>query len=80
MYRIPQVLAVFALAALLGCQGEKHNLAVEFPEEYTLPPDEPRFNNPPESGYKKPPPKKEFKPGMGNGPGGFSNTGVPGGR
>ena len=85
MDRLPQVLAGLTLAVLLGCHHDKHNLAVEFPEEYTLPPDEARFNNPPESGYRRPPPKKEFRPGLGNGPGGMGSpgggfTGGPGGR
>ena len=55
------------LVLLVGCHHDKHNLKVSYPEEYTLPPDEARFNNPPESGYRKPPPKKEFKSGPGGG-------------
>lgn len=88
MRRRTLTLAGVALAAALGCQHQKPQLACEFPEEYNLPPDEARFNNPPESGYKKPPPKKETKPGMGgggmggggfgNGMGGGSGMGGPG--
>ncbi len=73
------------LVLLVGCHHDKHNLKVSYPEEYTLPPDEARFNNPPESGYRKPPPKKEFKAGPGGGGGGggavgsgFGNNGAGG--
>jgi len=34
-------------------------------EEFPGPPDENRYNHPPEKGYTAPPPTKEFRPGPG---------------
>lgn len=68
--------AVVGLLALAGCNTPQYDVSVPIVQEYRVPPDEPRFNNPPENGYKKPPPKKEFKPGMG-GPGGPGMMGMP---
>lgn len=84
MRRRPLALAGLLLAAVLGCQSDKPNLACTFPEEYTLPPDEARFNNPPESSYRRPPPKKEaMRPGQGGPPsmgvGRSNGSGGPGG-
>ncbi len=59
MDRKKRTLMGLALLLMMGCQQTKHQLACEFPEEYTLPPDEPRFNNPPESGYKTPPGRRD---------------------
>lgn len=69
-------LALLLLAASLGCHHDKYGLKVKHPEELVVPPNEPRFNNPPESGYKKPPPKKEFRPGPA--PGGMPGRGMSG--
>ncbi len=63
---------VFGLAAcvVVGCQGtDKHDTDVPLVMEFVTPPDEERFNNAPEQGYRKPAAKKEFKPGFGGGPG-----------
>lgn len=56
-----------ALAALAGCHTPKHDLTAKYPEEYVVPPTESRFDNPPESGYRRPAPKKDFTPGPGMG-------------
>lgn len=70
--------------AATGCHRDKYNLAAKFEEDYVLPPDEPRFNNPPESGYRRPAKKKETdirnQPGLGSGGGmaNFQNNGSPG--
>ena len=57
-------------AGLVGCEHTKtYDTDVPMVEEFVLPPNEDRFDNPRELGYTKPPPKKEFKPSMG-GPGG----------
>lgn len=73
--------------AAAGCHKDKYNLSAKFEEDYVLPPDEPRFNNPPESGYKKPAKKKtddvRNSPGLGSnggagmGSGGFNSNGMP---
>jgi hypothetical protein len=71
--RTGSLMTVFvALLVSLGCHHDKYGIKTSHPEELTVPPDEPRYNNPPQSEYKKPPPKKEFRPGMGapGGPGG----------
>ncbi|MGL6074818.1 MAG: hypothetical protein ACRC8S_11710 [Fimbriiglobus sp.] len=60
----------------VGCQTAKYDVSVPHVEEFRAAPDEARYNTPPEQGYKKPPPKKEFRPGFG-GPGG---AGMGGGR
>lgn len=69
------VLVVGLLVVLGGCHAPKHNLAARFPEEFVAPPDEARFNNPPESGYRHPPAKKEFRPGPGMGGPGMGGGG-----
>ena len=57
-------------ASVVGCQGtDKHDTDVPLVMEFVPPPDEDRFNNAPEQGYRKPQTKKEFKPGFGGGPG-----------
>ena len=70
---------IAAAAGVVGCQADKHSTTVPLVEEFVDPPQEARFNNPPEQMWKKPPAKKEFKPGPG-GPGGPGGAGgVPGG-
>jgi hypothetical protein len=66
----------------VGCYKPMYDVSVPHVQEYRVPPDEPRFNNPPENGYKKVAPKKEFKPGMGAGgagAGGMGGGGMMGG-
>ena len=65
----------FSLLALSGCHHDKYGLKTKHPEELVVPPDDARFNNPPQSEYKKPPPKKEFKPGPGMGGPGMGGRG-----
>jgi hypothetical protein len=85
MRRTLFALALVSTLAATGCHRDKYNLAAKFEEDYVLPPDEARFNNPPESGYKRPAKKRETDvrngPGFGSGPGtnNFSNTGAPNG-
>jgi hypothetical protein len=75
----PTALLLLAAALCTGCYHDKHNLTAKFPDEYVLPPAEDRFDKPPTSDYRKPPPKKKFEPGGGmNGPGGFTNPGSGG--
>jgi len=66
------------LLALAGCHHDKYGLKAKHPEELVIPPNEPRFNNPPQSEYKKPPPKKEFRPGPGMGGPGMGGPGMRG--
>ena len=73
------IVAIVFLGAGLGCHlrdSKKFDTSVQHAEEFNAPPKEARYDNPPESGYKKPPPKKEFRPGPG-GPGGGAG-GPPG--
>lgn len=64
-------IAALVFGSTIGCQSKKYDVSVPVVEEYRVAPDEARFNTPPEQGYRKPPPKKEFKPGvMPGGPGG----------
>lgn len=71
-----RALLPFLLVAL-GCHTDKYGLKTKHAEEMVVPPDEPRFNNPPESEYKKPAPKKEFRPGPGGGGGMMGGRGGP---
>jgi hypothetical protein len=71
-------LTVSLLTVSTGCYHDKHNIKPPVVEEYQLPPDEKRYNQPDTAPYKKPTPAKEEKtllsrPGgfPGGGPGGF---------
>lgn len=88
MRRMLTTLAVVSLVAGAGCHRDKYNLSAKFEEDYVLPPDEARFNNPPESGYKKSAKKREsdvrdapggLSGGAGRNGAGFNSNGVPGG-
>jgi hypothetical protein len=79
-------LASFAagLAAVLGCHHDKYKLTAPQVEEYKLPPNEDRYNNPPTEQYKPPPAKKEDSSLLGGrnkmtGGGGGPGRGFPGG-
>ena len=61
-----------AVLAAVGCHHDKHRVSVPQVEEYPLPPDEPRFNNPPTAEYRKPPVKRDDPSLMGKGKGGGS--------
>jgi hypothetical protein len=74
-----RALIPFALLALAGCHHDKYGLKTKHEEELVVPPDDARFNNPPESEYKPPAPKKEFRPGPGMGGGGGGMGGGMGG-
>jgi hypothetical protein len=81
--------AAFLLLAL-GCHTTKrYDTSVPVVEEFNPPPNEPRYNNPPESAYRKPAPKKEMNiregigpqgPGMGPGVNGMGGMGGGPGR
>ena len=77
MRRLFVTLAVVSLVAGAGCHRDKYNLSAKFEEDYVLPPDEARFNNPPESGYKKSTKKRETD--VRNAPGGLSGGSASGG-
>ena len=81
MRRTLIALTFVSLVAALGCHKDKYHMSAKFEEDYVLPPDEPRFNNPPESGYKKPTKRKaddvRNSPGLGSNGGGGAG-GVPG--
>lgn len=65
-------------AGLVGCSHTKtYDTDVPITEEWrTAPTGEERFDHPPERGYTKPPPKKEFKPSVGGGGGGMGGPGM----
>jgi hypothetical protein len=69
----------FVAAGGVGCQGpERHDTDVPLVMEFTPPPNEERYNNAPEQGYRKPAVKQEFKPGFGApGAGGAMGGGGP---
>ncbi|HET6576409.1 MAG TPA: hypothetical protein VFG68_22610 [Fimbriiglobus sp.] len=72
---------VVCVLVAVGCTGpEKASTELPLVEEFRAPPSEDRYNNPPEQGYRPPPPKKEFTPGMGTGPGPMMGGGGMGGR
>ena len=78
--------AVLAVLLAVGCHSSQPKLDTRTPhvEEFVVPPDEARFNQPPEQGYRKPALKKEFRPGpngnmpgMGGGPAGPAGSMPP---
>lgn len=73
---------VLAILTAVGCASPEPKFPPPPPhvEEFVEPPDEARFNKPPEQGYRKPAVKKEFRPGPnGNMPGMGGGPGGPGG-
>jgi hypothetical protein len=70
---------VSLVSGSFGCKHHvKHDTMVHHAEEFHSAPSEDRYNNPPELGYRKPPPKKEFKPSFGAGGGGGGPAGMGG--
>ncbi|MBP3957877.1 hypothetical protein J8F10_21700 [Gemmata sp. G18] len=72
------LLALVVACAATGCYQDKYNVNGPKVEEYRLPPDESRYNEPDKATYRAPPaPKKEEnlrdrnKQGPGGGLGGF---------
>jgi hypothetical protein len=66
MLRAATLFLGFGLAVAAGCKHENPAAKVPVLDEFTAPPDDPRYNTPPMSEYKKPSPKKDWgaKPGM----------------
>jgi hypothetical protein len=52
-------LALFVALASIGCYHDKYNLSGPKREDYELPPDQARFNQPETAPYKPPPAPKE---------------------
>lgn len=73
------VLLLIGLTCTGGCKHENLAATVPVVEEFTVPPDDPRYNQPPMAEYKKPQPKKEWgaRPGQMGG-GGMGMGGGPG--
>lgn len=74
------LIALTVACAAVGCYHDKYNVNGPQVEEYRLPPDEPRYNEPDKATYRPPPtPKKEENlrdrnkggPGPGGGFGGL---------
>lgn len=69
-------LAALGLVTGGGCRHQvQYDTTVTHAEEFHAAPSEERYNNAPELGYRKPPPKKEFKPSFGGGAGGPAGSG-----
>lgn len=80
--RLALVVALVALAAV-GCYHDKYNVNGPKKEEYYLPPDEPRYNEPDTATYRaKPAPKQQDtlsnKMGGGGGGGRMGGNGLGG--
>jgi hypothetical protein len=84
MRRVLLLLLTVGLTAGVGCQwnqAKKFDMTTPKVESFDPPPDEPRYNSPPEVGYRKPPVSKDMasRPGaMGGGP--VMMNGGPGGQ
>jgi len=63
---------------ILGCHHDKYNMKPALREEYVLPPQEKRFNEPEMAPYRKPPPPKEEKTLLGRPPTPMSPAGLAG--
>ena len=48
-----------AIVVLVGCHHDKYGVKYTPKEEYVLPPDDIRYNQPPTAEYRKPPAKKD---------------------
>lgn len=74
-------LALLLALASVGCYHDKYGMSGSTKEDYTLPPNEKRYNEPDTATYRAPPPPKQQDTLMnrsrggggpsGNGPGGF---------
>jgi len=73
-------LLILTTGLAVGCHTNKHDVSVPLVEEYRTAPNDPAYNSPPERGYTKPEPKKEFKPGVGGSGPGMGGGGMGGGR
>jgi hypothetical protein len=69
------LLALVAALSAVGCYHDKYNINRPKAEEYLVPPDEPRYNEPDTAGYKPPPPPKQQDTLIGGG-----NSPTPGGK
>ncbi len=63
-----------AVVAAAGCHHDKNNVKVKYPEAFVAPPEEDRYNNPREEGYRKPTGPKKDAAGLGGG----GKVGAPG--
>jgi hypothetical protein len=70
------VIAFLALGP--GCHHDRYKIKPPVVEEYQIPPDEKRYNEPDTAPYKKPTPPKDEKSLIGK-PGGMGGPGSPGG-
>ncbi|MCS7020473.1 MAG: hypothetical protein NZ703_03335 [Gemmataceae bacterium] len=62
------MLAIATIGISLGCYHDKYNMRPPEREDYTLPPQEKRFNEPEMAPYRKPPPAPEEKTLLGRPP------------
>jgi hypothetical protein len=53
------LLALIVALTSVGCYHDKYQLSAPKREDYELPPDEPRYNNPDTAPYKPPPKPKQ---------------------
>lgn len=84
MRRVCLILFVAAVATTTGCawnQSKKYEMKHPKIEEFNPPPDEARYNNPPEDKYRKPPVTKDLasQPGSMGGVGPSMPSGGGGG-
>lgn len=63
---------------LAGCSAVEHDTRVPQVTEFTVAPKDARYDQPRETAYTKPAPKKKFEPGLGSGggPGGMGGGGM----
>ena len=69
--------AGLAVGLAAGCHHTEYDTSVPRVEEFATAPAGERYDRPPEQAYRKPAPKKEFKPGLG--PSGPAGGGMGGG-
>jgi hypothetical protein len=74
------LLFICAGLGVLGCnEVRQQRTKVPIVEEFNVPPDEERYNQPPEAAYRKPTIKKDVNIRQAIGPGGPSSAGGGGG-
>ena len=66
------LIALIVACAAIGCYHDKYNVTGPKVEEYQLPPDEARYNEPDKAVYRPPPTAKKEETLMNKGKGGGS--------
>jgi len=68
------------VVAISGCYHDKYHVKVKHAEDYVIPPNDPRFDQPPEADFRKKPEKTKDKNMMNNPPSSMGSNSMGGGQ